>query len=66
MGVKTPDGFIPLFDIESSRCSDTPTVYGIVEDKEYIKDYMFQLEENTFWAVLRQELKERVNTKSNC
>lgn len=64
-GPTIPDGIIPTFDIESSRASPSPVVYGFVaEDYEgEIPSFIQEVTEEDFFATFKMELKERARNK---
>lgn len=64
-GPTIPDGIIPTFDIESSRASPSPVVYGFVaEDYEgEIPSFVQEVKEEDFFATFKMELKERARNK---
>lgn len=64
-GPTIPEGIIPTFDIESSRTSSAPVVYGFVaEDYEgEIPSFVQEVAEEDFFTAFKMELKERARHK---
>lgn len=62
-GYKIPDGVVPVFDLMEQRWSDTPTVFGWAEEGFELQVYMSEVDEDSFWEIFKQELKDRVKSK---
>lgn len=62
-GPTIPEGIVPLFDIQSSRSNKAPIVYGWCEDETELPSHVHEIEEETFFATYKNELKERARQK---
>lgn len=59
-GPSIPENVNFVFDIESTRCKQAPTLYGILLNDEYMQYFMEEVSEDIFFTIFKQELKSRV------
>lgn len=58
-----PEGVIPAYAIESTYSSGTPTLFGVAEDTFEVEEWMQELDEGSFFSILKEELKTRARDK---
>lgn len=62
-GPTHPEGITPTYAIESSFDSGIPIFYGIAEDDFVPKEWMYEMDEESFFSSFKEELKTRARDK---
>lgn len=67
-GPSIPKGVVPTFDVENSRSQQAPIVFGFIPDEsaellEALPEFIYEVDEDVFFATFKDELKERARNK---